>query len=113
MKILIRNIKHFFQRRTRGFDDTDTWCLTTTTFEFMLPRLKVYRKKVEGFPQVPAYYEEKYPNESFEVYLSHLDELIWFTEYYIEEGGWPNSHDKERFSKAQELFKELFFTLWW
>ena len=113
MKILIRNIKHFFQRKTRGFDDSDTWCLTTTTLEFMLPRLKVYREKVEDFPQVPAFYEEKYPNKSFEVYLSHLDELIWFTEYFVEEGGWPTQVTKERFENGMEIFHRLFFTLWW
>lgn len=39
-----RAIKHFWQRTTRGFDDSETWDLDATLCRWLLPRLKRYRE---------------------------------------------------------------------
>src|SRR5271157_2530255 len=38
------------QRMKRGFDDSETWCLTTTICSFILPRLKRFREIYAGYP---------------------------------------------------------------
>ena len=37
-------MKRWFQRRTRGWDDSDTWALDMTMAELMLPRFKRFRE---------------------------------------------------------------------
>lgn len=39
-----RSIKHWFQRRIRGFDDSETWSLDLKISQFVLPRLKRFKK---------------------------------------------------------------------
>jgi len=45
-----RSIKHFAQRRYRGFDDRETWSLDHTTAMILLPRLKAFRKNHYSYP---------------------------------------------------------------
>lgn len=40
---ITRQIKWFWQRRTRGFDDRDLWNLDNTIIKFIYPRLEVFR----------------------------------------------------------------------
>ena len=40
--MLLRNLKYFWQRRTRGWDDSDLYSLDYTIAKFVLPRLKVF-----------------------------------------------------------------------
>ena len=40
-----RTLKFFWQRRTRGFDDSVIWNLDNRISEFILPRLKLFREK--------------------------------------------------------------------
>lgn len=43
-------IKHFFQRRKRGFDDASLWNLDCTIAAFILPRLKRFQQINDGCP---------------------------------------------------------------
>ena len=43
-RFIKRPIKHFIQRRKRGFDDSELWSLDYTIAEFIYPRLKAFRK---------------------------------------------------------------------
>ena len=45
-----RMIKHFFQRRFRGFDDTETWDLGDKFYKWIYPRLKRYAEISMGYP---------------------------------------------------------------
>lgn len=40
----LRMLKHFKQRWTRGFDDSELWSLDWTIAKFVLPRLKAFRE---------------------------------------------------------------------
>src|SRR5688572_28721580 len=42
---IIRPIQFFWQRMTRGFDDSCTWSLDCHLAELILPRLKLFRKQ--------------------------------------------------------------------
>jgi hypothetical protein len=47
-----RTLKFFWQRRTRGFDDSVIWNLDNRISEFILPRLKLFKEKApdQGIP---------------------------------------------------------------
>jgi len=50
----VRMMKHWWQRRTRGFDDSELWSLDTTITDFVAPRLRAFEKmKRCGYP--PCY----------------------------------------------------------
>jgi hypothetical protein len=131
-----REIKFFWQRLTRGFDDSVTWNLDITVAKFMLPRFKLYREAHNHI-----WYDPKYSNE--EVFASRsqedqkifdqegeqytkyvLDEIEWFLEETIKcgpnEESWVNGDfDKEafdryneRYEKACVLFGTHFRRLW-
>ena len=97
-----RKIKHFFQRITRGWDDSETWSLYSTTAKFMLPRLKRFKELKGCHPFGIS--EDEWDNI--------LDEIIWFlgiqAEFKIIE-----KEDYERYEKANELFGKYFLDLWW
>lgn len=52
------HIKMWWQRRTRGFDDTELWDLDDTIARFVLPRLKAFRNYTKGYPQDFSSFEE-------------------------------------------------------
>jgi hypothetical protein len=78
----------FWQRRTRGWDDTELWSLDHTIAKFMVPRLKRLKEVKMGYPanELPSYNEEydtnpqNYEDEVYEEYekqlLKEWDEII-------------------------------------
>lgn len=49
--IFFRPIRFFWQRRTRGFDETELWNLDSTILKFILPRLQAFRESSRfGWP---------------------------------------------------------------
>ena len=45
-----RMVKFFFQRRIRGFDDSETWDLGDNFYKWIYPRLKRYTEISTGYP---------------------------------------------------------------
>jgi len=49
-KMLKQKIIFFFQRKIRGFDDSETWNLDITFYKWLYPRLKRFAKVVQVYP---------------------------------------------------------------
>ena len=100
-----RWIKHFYQRRTRGWDDSDTWSLDHTIAKFVLPRLKLFRKIDFGYPA----------GLTSEEWNWILDEMIWAMEFNASGEKWEslNEDDYNRAQRGYELFGKYFLDLWW
>lgn len=116
--------KYMRQRLTRGFDDTELWDLGMTIARFTLPRLKEYRKHINGYPATVS---------SFEEWTKILDKIIWSLEVIKDDWDYessvpfkPDMTDdehaayeksmKEYNDKVQEgldLFGKHFGALWW
>ena len=45
-----RTVKHFFQRRIRGFDDSETWDLDDEFYRWIYPRLKRFTEITMAYP---------------------------------------------------------------
>ena len=47
---VIMKVRFFWQRLTRGFDDSETWDMDSTFYKWFLPRLKRYKELSIGYP---------------------------------------------------------------
>lgn len=110
----------FFQRRIRGFDDSELWSLDYTILKFILPRLKRYRASNRiGWPGPEAIFDIKYEDfqalsvpereilnaQSLEEWDRMLDKMIRAIELQIEHDGIflkPNPDWKEGDSRRGE-----------
>lgn len=104
-KKLFKPIKYFFQRKNRGFDDTELWNLDVTFAEYIVPRLKAFRKLECGHPD--GLTQEEWNKE--------LDEMIWYFEFTCSDDKWFDfsKETQNRKRKALKLFAKRYENLWW
>lgn len=99
-----RAVRFFFQRLTRGWDDSDTWSMDHTLASVMLPRLKRFKEVNRGCPI----------DLSTEEWNSILDRMIDAFEFYASQRRF-NCLQQE-FDDAQiglDLFAKWYGHLWW
>jgi hypothetical protein len=91
------------QRIERGFDDSETWCLTTTFCKFFIPRLKRYDEIAKQFLKRDSELEMKINKfiKSMELFLK--SDVI---------GGLTEKENKDM-EEGIGYFPDIFFTLWW
>lgn len=97
-----RSIKFWFQRRIRGWDDSETWSLDYTIAKFILPRLKRYKEICKSHP---CTFNEENWNEA-------LDEMIYAMERSVNRFN-DFDTDWDRQQKGLALFFKYFNDLWW
>jgi hypothetical protein len=102
---LKRSIKHWWQRRIRGWDDQDTWSLDHSLPKVILPRLKRFRKLTIGYPSAL---------NSMEEWHEILDKMIAAFEFYGSEKRWTEqASEYEKHCEGIELFAKWYGALWW
>ena len=101
---IVRPLRYWWQRRIRGWDDSDTWSLDLTAAKWFAPRLRRFKELNNGFPH--GLTEEKWD--------ATLDQMIEFCEWYVEHS--CDCYDEDEW-KAQEKKGVLIYThfrdLWW
>lgn len=116
---IYRPIKHWWQRRTRGFDDSELWCLEETISDFALPRLKAFKDQYSkmGYPSAVkvelGYDMEDYEEGTEEACVKHwqwiIGEMIWF----LEADTWGlTKAEQARLEEASTLWGRYFKHLW-
>lgn len=103
-------IKHFFQRRIRGWDDKETWYIPTALAKWIVPRLKRFKEITNCYP--PDLTEEKWD--------AILDEMIDGFELISDEDAlyaFENKEEADRiWDKVQhtmDLFHQYYNHLGW
>lgn len=103
-----RSIKFWWQRRTRGFDDSETWSLDNTLAKWLVPRLRRFKQLnicIWG------------PNdEDGAVTDKIIDEIVWTFEFLGSDDFYeapPNDPRWQRYEKGLDLFRENINHLWW
>jgi hypothetical protein len=100
-------VRRWWQRRTRGWDDSETWSLDYELAKWMLPRLKRFREITDGYPS----------RLTLEEWNLMLDEMIWAFEFRVNDDDWSMTHSKgekwKRYEHAMQLFVEWQGYLWW
>lgn len=102
-----RSIKFFYQRLTRGFDDSATWSLDIHLAGLILPRLKRFKELNT----------HTYPNGlTPELWVEILDKMIFAFEYTLDEsrmfGSKFDEAEYERVKEGLSLFGQYFHALW-
>lgn len=99
-----RRIRHFWQRRTRGFDDVELWNLNTYLTRHITPR-------IQAFATMPHIC---YSGESAEEWQASLDEMAWAFQFMIvhEYNYGGTSEEWERARAGMHLFAEWYGALW-
>lgn len=107
---LCRKITFFWQRRLRGFDDSETWNLEGTISEFILPRLI-------RFKQVNICHPFDLTEQKWD---EALDKMILAFELHQTIFDWEGEVDKKESKKKYKqideglkLFAKYFLNLWW
>lgn len=100
-----RSSKLWWQRKTRGWDDSDTWSLDHTIAKFALPRLKKFKELNIGYPNDMTW-------EEWNVILDEMYyalECVASLEFTEDEG----KIDWNRVETGLQYFGKYFRDLWW
>lgn len=91
------------QRKTVGFDDSETWSLRDSVGCFILPRLKRYREIIDG-----VIVDE-------DNFFKKVDMSIRTFELLTRDNGAMILTDEEKieFNEGMEAYNQIFMGLWW
>ena len=112
----IRDIKFWFQKRTRGWSDDECWNLDWAFIKWLNSRLKIYKKgasKIVNLEYHKFIYEDKEYTQ-----LELIDKLIditnWFIDNEIFNFVWeePEKAEKKK-NEMMDIFKLIYWSLWW
>lgn len=93
------------QRIKRGFDDSETWSLRDTIGNFILPRLKRFKKVSQAHPG----------NMTHEEWMEILNKMIKSFKLLTKDNGsfTLNKKEEKEFNEGMKLFNDHFLNLWW
>ncbi len=116
LRIIIRNIKYWFQRRTRGWSDDETWNLNYEFILWLNSRFKKYREQAIKMVDL-EYYRFEYKDNVY-TQLQVIDRIIELTDYIINndyyEMMWSDvEHLEAMKNEIFDLFKMSFGAMWW
>lgn len=100
-----RSIRFFIQRRTRGWDDSDTWSLDITVARFLAPRLR-------RFMELRGVHLDGEDDDTLSD--TQIIKMCEFFEYVAAEKTiCGDSAETERLEVGLTLFQKYFHYLWW
>jgi hypothetical protein len=99
-----RDVKFFWQRIARGWDDGDTLSLDHALGKLIAPRLKRFGDVRAGHPC----------DMTDEEWQQDIDKMVAAFEFAGSEKRWMASNeDYEKHQEGIDLFAKHFFGLWW
>lgn len=102
LKTFPRNIRFFFQRIIRGWDDSETWDLQYAFLKWFYPRIKRYKKVSIAFP---ADFTAKSWDQFQENLISRLEKAI---KDYDLLGEMSFDEEEAHFNEVTEIIKIIF-----
>lgn len=91
------------QRRSRGFDDSETWSLRDTISNFIIPRLERYIEITEDKINTPTETEEKIKSFLIAMKLTSRENGCFIL----------TEKETKEFEEGIENFADIFLGLWW
>lgn len=132
-----RELSFWWQRRTRGFDDSDLWSLDYTMCKFMAPRLRALQGVVHGCPseflygEDPRFYgkntcfeaiqafdalpkeeRERRVGEACARWKETIGKMARAMELWVENDTYLEPHQEQEWKEGMELFHKYLFALW-
>lgn len=101
----MRSVRFLYQRLTRGWDDSQLWNLDVTISEYVLPRLKEYRK---------LYSDSGIPSgiKTTKEWQEKIDAMISAFEIVLKNEGRFNEKERIIVENGLTAFAEHFTSLW-
>ena len=111
LRTLKRSIKYWFQRRTRGWSDDETWNLDYEFIKWVNSRFKKYKEKAGKIVDL-EFHRFEYEDKEY-TQLELIDKVIKLSNEYIDTN--LPSEDKLNSIKDEifDIFKLIFWTMWW
>lgn len=111
LRTLKRSIKYWFQRRTRGWSDGETWNLDCEFIKWVNSRFKKYKEKASKIVDL-EFHRFEYDGKEY-TQLELIDKVIKLSNEYIDTN--LLSEDKLNSIKDEifDIFKLIFWTMWW
>ena len=113
LRIIKRNIKYWFQRRTRGWSDDETWNLDYEFIKWINSRFKKYKELASKIVDLEdhkfTYKRKKYTQ------LELIDKVIELSDTLLA-SYWVYEDDFDKYGIANEIFdifKTIFWAMWW
>jgi len=101
-----RSWRFWWQRRTKGWDDSETWNLNYEIAKFTLPRLQRFKELLGSYPG----------GMTFEEWKEIVDKMIVAMEFMVADyDGEVQPYNKEKSDEVQKglkLFGKYFGNLW-
>lgn len=106
--LLKRDILFFWQRVTRGWDDSSTWSMDQSLAKIILPRLKRFQEIRRGYPH----------DMTDEEWDKIIKEMIWGFQWFADGKQYSyepkdGAAEAKRAHDAIELFAKYYSGLWW
>lgn len=100
-----RAVRYWFQRRTKGWDDSVTWNLDRQIAAYMAPRLMRFRDLNNGYPS----------DMTEDNWNGLIDEMVWAANWYAENAYNHDAGDADmqRALKGLRLVTAHLPSLWW
>jgi hypothetical protein len=106
-----RNIKYWWQRRTRGWSDDECWSIDYQFIVWLNTRLKVYLRDAPKVVNL-EYHKFNYKGKEH-TQLDLIIRLINITDK-LKQSYWEyNEGQIEEINEVLDVFKLIFSTLWW
>lgn len=103
-------IRHWWQRRTRGWDDSELWNLDLSLARLILPRLRAFRANAHGCPGSYCVEGPDDPN-AFDNWCRDLDKMIAAFEFVLSDKYWMAESMQVR-DEGLALFAKYYGALW-
>lgn len=114
-----RKLKHFWQRRTRGWDDSDVWCLDITHARWILPRLQRFLEVKTSYPSEFVNPDDDTDDSGFQKWQDIVQKMINAFSIILKKEDDPDwiylNHSEENVSieEGLALFAKYHGNLWW
>lgn len=104
------NIKHWFQRRTRGWSDDETWNIDYEFIKWINSRFKRYKEVASNIVDL-EYHKFTYKRKKY-TQLELIDKVIELSDEYIVSDFLEDKLDQIK-NEIFDIFKLIFWTMWW
>jgi hypothetical protein len=123
-----RHCLFIWQRKTRGWDDSDTWALHQTIAELVLPRLKRFEELTCGTPMSFMMDHDEYmklskkdrkkeSKRADKSWHAALQKMVAAFEFLASDEYWndihPDSPKHQKKNEGLDLFCKHYEQLWW
>lgn len=105
-----RDIKHWLQRRTRGWSDDECWDLDSEFIKWVNSRFKKYKEQASKIVDL-EFHKFKYKKKEY-TQLELIDKIIERSDTYLGGVVFEGKLDLIK-DDIFDIFKLIFWTMWW